>query len=179
MYCPKCGANLTEGTAFCPYCGERIPGTGTTYATGQQTSVYSFTPLKTDRNLWIYILLNIVTCGIYGLYFIYTLSRDINIVCREDGQNTAGLLAYFLLNFVTCGIYSWIWSYSFANRLYMNAPRYGMQFSENGTTVLMWDIFGMLICGIGPFIAMYIMIKNLNILSKAYNDKMDRTYSAH
>lgn len=44
-----------------------------------------------------------------------------------------------------------------------------MTFQENGTTVLMWLIFGSLICGIGPFVVMHILIKNTNKICEAYN----------
>ena len=56
---------------------------------------------------------------------------------------------------ITCGIYAWYWYYKLGNRLANNAGRYGLGIQENGTTVLMWCIFGTLICGIGPFIAMH------------------------
>lgn len=126
--------------------------------------------LKTDRSLLTYILLTIVTCGIYGWYFLYCLARDINVACDGDGKNTAGLVKLILLTIVTCGIYSWIWHYSLGNRLAENAPRYGLNFQENGTTVLMWMLFGSLLCGIGPFIAMNILIKNANMICGAYNN---------
>lgn len=125
--------------------------------------------LKTDRSLLLYIVLNIVTCGIYSLYFIYALARDINVVCAGDGRSTGGLLKFILLSIITCGIYSWIWYYGVGNRLAANAPRYGMSFQENGTTILLWELFGVLLCGIGPFIAMHIVIKNTNMLCGAYN----------
>lgn len=125
--------------------------------------------LKTDRSLLMYILLTLVTCGIYGWYFIYALARDVNAACAGDGRNTAGLIKLILLNFITCGIYSWIWYYSLGNRLAFNAPRYGMNFQENGTTILLWMILGSFLCGIGPFIALHIIIKNTNMLCGAYN----------
>ena len=78
-------------------------------------------------------------------------------------------MQFILLSILTCGIYSWIWQYSLGNRLAANAPRYGMNFQENGTTVLLWDLFGILLCGIGPFIAMNIIIKNTNSICMAYN----------
>lgn len=136
-----------------------------------QTSFYTPAPfrLKTDRSLIVYIFLNIVTCGIYGLYFIYALARDINVACGGDGRKTAGLIKLILMSFVTCGIYNWIWYYSLGNRLASNASRYGMNFQENGTTILLWKLFGMLLCGLGPFIAMNIIIKNTNMLCGAYN----------
>ena len=128
--------------------------------------------VQTDRSLVMYILLSIVTCGIYSWYFIYSLARDVNIMCRDDGQKTGGLLAFILLSIVTCGIYALYWEYSLGNRLAANAPRFGLNFQENGTTVLLWYLVGAFLCGIGPYVAMYILIKNSNALGAAYNRSM-------
>ncbi len=125
--------------------------------------------IKTNRSIVVYIVFNIITCGIYGWYFIYCLARDVNIMCKDDGQNTGGLLAYILLNIITCGFYSLYWMYSLGNRLASNAPRYGLSFQENGTTVLLWYLVGLLACGIGPYVAMHLLIKNTNALATAYN----------
>ena len=125
--------------------------------------------VDSNRSLVKYILLSIVTFGIYSLYFIYKLSNDMNLICAGDGKNTAGLLKIILLNIITCGIYSWIWYYGIGNRLAENAPRYGLKFIENGTTILMWMLFGAVLCGIGPFVALHIIIKNTNALANEYN----------
>lgn len=125
--------------------------------------------LKADRSLVAYILLNFITCGIYGWYFLYALARDVNAVCAGDGKSTAGLVKLILLSFITCGIYSFFWYYNLGNRLAANAPRYGLNFQENGTTILLWLVLGSMLCGIGPFIAMHIIIKNTNTLCGAYN----------
>ncbi|MFG6332042.1 MAG: DUF4234 domain-containing protein [Lachnospiraceae bacterium] len=130
--------------------------------------------IKEDRSLIMYILLSLVTCGIYSYYFLYSIAQDANVVCADDGKKTSGLAAFILLSIVTCGIYAWIWYYSLGNRLSENAPRYGLNFSENGTTVLMWMIFGSFLCGIGPFIAMNILINNMNALAHAYNEGRGR-----
>ena len=128
--------------------------------------------ISTNRSLLKYILLSLITFGIYGLYFFYKLAKDVNVICNGDGRKTKGLIAFILLSIITCGIYSFIWYYGLGNRLAANAPRYGISFTENGTTVLMWQLFGALICGIGPFIAMHIIIKNTNALATAYNAKL-------
>lgn len=125
--------------------------------------------LNTNRSLLGYIVLSIITCGIYSYYFIYKLAYDVNIACDGDGEKTGGLVAFIVLSFITCGIYALIWYYKLGNRLAENAPRYNLHFSENGTTILMWYLFGALICGIGPFIAMHILIKNTNKICSAYN----------
>ena len=87
----------------------------------------------------------------------------------ERLKDDRGLASYIILSIITCGIYAWYWYYKLGNRLANNAGRYGLGIQENGTTVLMWCIFGTLICGIGPFIAMYILIKNSNMICNAYN----------
>lgn len=125
--------------------------------------------INTNRSLVTYILLTLVTCGIYSYYFLYCMARDMNIMCDGDGEQTAGLVMFILLSLVTCGIYAWIWYYKMGNRLASNAPRYGLNFQENGTTVLMWLLLGSFLCGIGPFVAMHILIKNMNTLAAAYN----------
>lgn len=127
--------------------------------------------MKTDRSLLAYILLSIITCGIYSYYFLYTMARDANVICSADGKKTGGLLAFILLSFITCGFYAVYWYYNLGNRLAENAPRYGMNFQENGTTILLWYLVGALLCGIGPFVAMHILIKNMNSLSMAYNQR--------
>lgn len=125
--------------------------------------------VKADRSLIIYILLNLVTAGIYSLFFYHKLAKDVNILCAGDGDITPGLLKYILLSLITCGIYGWIWHYKLANRLQLNAVRYSLTFNENGTTVLLWMILGALLCGIGPFFALHIIMKNTNAMANAYN----------
>ena len=126
-------------------------------------------PVTEDRNFVLYVILTIITCGIYGLVFLYSMIQDVNTVCDGDGEHTRGLLGLILLSLVTCGIYSFYWYYCLGNRLAKNAPRYGMSFQENGTTVLLWMVIGSLLCGLGTWVANYIIIKNCNQLCAAYN----------
>ncbi len=128
--------------------------------------------LTEDRSLLIYFLLSLITCGIYSFYFVYKMAHDTNVACAGDDENTSGLVVYILLSLITCGFYSYYWQYKIGNRLAANAPKYGLHFQENGTTILMWDLFGMLLCCLGPWIAMHILIKNSNAICRAYNRSM-------
>lgn len=189
--CWKCGKEVADGQMFCGACGANMsgpdmqgpqnsystpPGYGGGYG-GPNGGGYGGPPygggyggrLQTDRSLIMYILLTIVTCGIYSYYFIYKMAQDVNTACEGDGDNTSGLLTFILLSYVTCGIYAIYWEYALGNRLAANAYRYGFSFQENGTTVLMWYLVGLLLCGLGPFIAMHILIKNTNAICMAYN----------
>ncbi len=125
--------------------------------------------IRTDRSLLMYILLDIVTCGIYSWWFLYHWIQDVNEICRGDGDDTPGLLKLILLSLITCGFYSYYWYYKLGNRLQANAPAYGLTITESGTTVLLWFIVGAIACGIGPLYAMHILMKNTNALAMAYN----------
>lgn len=139
-------------------------------ANGGSTTTRVFVPLDTNRGLLKLILLNIVTCGIYSYIFIYKLAEDVNVACDGDGDHTPGLVALIVLSLVTCGIYGFVWYYKLGNRLQVNARRYGMEFPENGTTVLLWMLLGSFLCGFGALFATHIIIKNTNLICTAYNN---------
>lgn len=128
-------------------------------------------PLKTDRSLVLYILLGFLTCGIYQLYVFYTIMRDVNVACDGDGRHTPGLLEFILFGILTCGIYDLYWFYSVGNRLADNAPRYGLHFQENGTTLLLWMLIGSLLCFIGNYVGIYFLLNNVNAICSAYNQQ--------
>ncbi len=193
MFCENCGTQIEDGAKFCPNCGTPVasnsevkgfvynesapaPEANQTYNnygnyqnTGYNQGPQAFMPLRTDRSLLVFILLTLVTCGIYLYIFMYYMIKDINTACAGDGDETPGLLVYILLSLVTCGIYSYIWLYKVGERLARNCQRYGYSVTENGTTVLLWFIFGMWLCGIGPFIGWNILINNTNMVCMGYN----------
>ena len=175
MFCENCGTPVasSEVKGFVYNESAPAPGASQTYNnyqnTGYNAGPQAFMPLRTDRSLLIFILLTLVTCGIYLYVFMYYMIKDINTACAGDGDETPGLLVYILLSLVTCGIYSYVWLYKVGERLARNCQRYGYSVTENGTTVLLWFIFGMWLCGIGPFIGWNILINNTNMVCMGYN----------
>ena len=128
------------------------------------------TPLKTNRGLLMYILLCAVTCGIYGLFFIYKLAEDINTACAGDGSPAIGGLGEYIgYSLLTCGVYSSCWTFNLNNRMKANGRRYGVSIEEDGTSILLWSTVGAMLCGLGPLIAMHKMCKNANAICEAYN----------
>lgn len=134
--------------------------------------------VPTNKSLILYIVLSLVTCGIYSLYFLYTMARDINIVCKGDGKETAGLLKLIVFTFLTCGMYNYVWECMFQERLLANAQRFGVTIDETGETVMLWNMPGALLCGVGPLVATHILIKNMNKLARAYNEQKNAGYAA-
>lgn len=123
------------------------------------------------RDLVMVIILSIITLGIYGLYWIHCLAKDVNTICAGDGKNTGGLLKCLLLGLITLGIYNLVWIFMLGDRLQDNAAKYDIKIKESGGTILLWYILGSFII-IGPYVALYIIIKNTNALAKEYNKKL-------
>lgn len=126
-----------------------------------------------NRGFYLYVLLNIVTCGIYGIYFWYCYNEDINIVCEGDGEPNMNYMLVWLFSILTCGVYGVYWNYKQVNRLKLIASRYGLEFAENGTTILMWFILGPSTLYLSNYVVAYILIKNMNRIAAVYNETMN------
>lgn len=126
--------------------------------------------VKTNRSIITYILLSILTFGIYGLFFIHSLADDVNTMCRDDGKTTSGLLVFLLLSVLTCGIYSIIWWYGVSERVGRAGQRRGLkQVDITGGTFLLWYLVGILVCQILIFVGFYKLFDACNSVGNEYN----------
>ena len=67
------------------------------------------------RSIGLSIVLSIITCGIYGIYWFIVLTNETNAATGEQ-QSTSGGVA-FLLTRVTCGIYGIYWAYKMGEKV--------------------------------------------------------------
>ncbi len=95
------------------------------------------------RDLAICIILSIVTCGIYGLYWFICLNNDSNTVSHEQNPTSGGMA--LLLTIVTCGIYGLYWMYKTGNQLDSASQQRGMGTSSRGVLYLVLSLFGLAI----------------------------------
>lgn len=93
-----------------------------------------------QRNIAVCIILSIITCGIYGIYWFVCLTNDANTVSETAG--TSGGVA-FLLTLVTCGIYGLYWMYKQGEKLDAAKAKKGMPASNSGILYLILGIFGL------------------------------------
>lgn len=61
------------------------------------------------RNIAVCVILSLVTCGIYGLYWLYCMVEDSNVITSRPDGASGGMV--ILLTIVTCGIYGLYWFY--------------------------------------------------------------------
>ena len=126
--------------------------------------------LKTNRGLVKFILLSLITFGIYALVFYSKVSTDINLIAsRHDGKKT---MHYCLLAFIvapiTFGIASIVWSHKISARIGNELTRRGIAYSFGAETFWLWNVLGSLIV-VGPFIYLHKLCKSMNLLSESYN----------
>lgn len=68
----------------------------------------------TPRNIAVCIVLTLVTCGLYGLYWMIKLNDEINILAGEPMATNGGMV--LVLTIITCGIYGLYWYYKMGER---------------------------------------------------------------
>lgn len=133
-------------------------------------SVRPFRPMATDRGMLKFVLLNLVTCGIYSLFFFSTLGEDLNFIAKpRDGKNTMHFcLMYFIVGPLTCEIYSIIWFHNLSARIGNEARARGISTSFGAGSFWLWNVLGSLIL-VGPFIYLYQLCDTMNAISADYN----------
>ena len=118
-----------------------------------------------QRKIAKYVLLQIVTLGIYGLFFWSDWTEDLNKMCKDDDKESANYILVFILDIFSLGINSFIWNYTQAERMYRIAPKYGIALKHGGSYVLLLRTILFFL----PVIGSVERIKAFNTLAVAYN----------
>ncbi len=128
--------------------------------------------LKDSRSLVKYILLSLITLGIYSLVCFGNMSSEINLTAsRYDGKKTMNYyLLFFLVGPITLEIGTIVWTHKFCSRLGAEAARRGTGVKFGAAYFWLWDILGSLII-VGPFIYKYKLFKAMNAVNADFNAK--------
>lgn len=162
-YCKQCGAELAEEAVICPKCGCAV----------EDKALVARAPigqLKTNKSLLKYILLSLITFGIYGLIVMTSVSEDINVIAsRYDGKKTMHYcLLFFLVGPITLGIAYLVWEHKICARIGAELQRRGIEYKLSPADFWLWNVLGMLIL-VGPLVYRYKMFKAMNALAADYN----------
>ena len=96
-----------------------------------------------QRSVGIAILLTIITCGIYGIYWLIMLNDETNYVSGHQQDGTSGGVV-FLLTLVTCGIYGYYWCYKQGEKLNEAKMQRGIMVDSSASVLyLILSIFGL------------------------------------
>ena len=128
--------------------------------------------IHTKRGLLKFILLNIVTLGIYSIVFYSGISSDINIIAsRYDGKKTMHFcLLLFLIAPITFGIAGIVWYHKISARIGNELSRRGIAYSFGAGSFWGWYVLGAFIA-VGPFVYLHKLSTAMNLLCADYNQK--------
>jgi len=126
--------------------------------------------LKTNRGLWKFIFLSLITFGIYGIVALSGVSSDINTVAsRYDGKKTMHYcLLFFIVSPITFGIGSLVWYHRLSSRMGAELARRGINYHFSAVDFWLWCMLGSLII-VGPFIYTHKFFKAMNLINGHYN----------
>lgn len=129
-----------------------------------------FQRLPEDRDWPIFVLLGIVTCGIYWIVEFTLMGGEINkTASARDGKHTMNYcLACLLLGLLTCGIFTYIWFHMFSERVGEEARMRGVDTDFGAATFWLWYVLGSLIV-VGPFVYVYKLCQAMNGINASYN----------
>ena len=97
-------------------------------------------PVK-NRNIALCVVLSIITCGIYGIYWLVCLVDDLNVASGRTGDTSGGMV--FLLSLITCGIYGIYWMYKAGEKVaYIKQRNTGEIDSSSSVLYLILGIIG-------------------------------------
>ena len=96
-----------------------------------------------ERNIAVSIILTIVTCGIYGIYWFIVLTDEAKNESGDDSMMSGGLS--FVLTLITCGLFGIYWAYKMGKALEMAKSKNSLQATDNSVLYLVLEIFGLAI----------------------------------
>ena len=91
------------------------------------------------RNIVVYVLLTIVTCGLFGIYWLYQISSDLYEL--NGLPNNAGMDV--ILSIITCGIYFIYLQYKWGKMIDSARRRYDLYPRDDSLLFVILAIFGL------------------------------------
>ena len=138
-FCKNCGSEITKGNKFCNNCGAPVDNDTTAVSVEVNVNAGS-TPVITKRDIALAIVLSIITCGIYGIYWFVVMTNESNEVSGDTGASGGLAVVYSI---ITCGIYSFYWNYKMGQKMYNAGKKYNKDIQDNSVLYLVLSLFGL------------------------------------
>ena len=91
-----------------------------------------------QRNIAVCIILSLVTCGIYGLYWFVVMTNESNQVSGRQNSTSGGVS--LLLMIITCNIYGLYWAYKMGEKIDAAKQMRGWPNGNNGVLYLILEL---------------------------------------
>lgn len=93
-----------------------------------------------QRSIGLAIILSLITCGIYGIYWMYVITNEVGYL-SDDPSFTGGKTILFSI--ITCGIYTLFWYYILGGKIANAQMKKGFPAKDDGVLLVVLGIFGL------------------------------------
>ena len=163
-FCTKCGQQLDDKVTVCVHCG---------YELDRDIPEEPKKMLKTDWCTWKFIVLSIVTVGIYYIIAMTKISKDVHTAAY--GNDRKATMPYWLVclffSWLTAGLALLFWYPRISSRIADDLAWRGIENSFGAKDFWLWGFLGSIIV-VGPFIYQHKLLKAVNKLCDAYNKEL-------
>ena len=122
------------------------------YSYDEEEKKYQEPKLVTNRNMWKLMILNILTLGIYSIFFFIPFSFDLDKVDpKREREKTMNFFVAYILSLFTFSIVITIWHYHIAKRVEEALAFRKIDYDFSTSDFWKWYFFGSFII-VGPFI---------------------------
>lgn len=126
-FCSKCGKEMDDTARACPNCGAPVGGNNSVK----------------KRDIVTTVILSIITCGIYGLYWMVVLTDDSNNLSTNEKTASGGTALLYTI--VTCGIYGYYWNYKMGKKLHEAGKERNVDIADNSVMYIILSVLGLAI----------------------------------
>lgn len=124
--------------------------------------------LATNRNMWKFMILSLLTCGIYTIIFFIPFSFDLERIHPSSGKRMNFLFAYIFALF-TFSIVIDIWHYQNTKQISEALEARKIDYEFGTGDFWKWLILGSFII-VGPFVYYHKLCHSMNLLCEDYNE---------
>ena len=141
------------------------------YAYDNEEKNYKPAKLKTDRSMWKLMIFNLLTCGLYQIFFFMPFSYDLDKVApKRDRSKTMNFVFVYILSLFTFSFVLYIWLYHISDRVSEALERRHIDYEFGTGTFWRWYVLGSFIF-VGPFVYFHRLCKAMNLLCEDYNER--------
>lgn len=94
-----------------------------------------------NRSIVMSVILSLVTCGLYGLYWMIVLTDDVVYANEKEVFNTSGGAAV-LFGILTCGLYYIYWAFQMGKAMQAAQEKRNIKSSDNSILYVILLLFG-------------------------------------
>ena len=120
------------------------------------------------RSFLLFLILSVLTLGIYAICHQYAMIRDINVMLKSDGKHTPQIFWVILLFIPTLSLFPLFWHYALGKRLRTNLRARKLPCGIGGGSQFFLSLFGRQLFLLA-WVAQYRLIHACNDLAVYHN----------